>query len=65
MNQDVQENQVIKAIDIVFQRGQKSKFSESFQKSVTKETNIISQYLGIESETQALFWAMLFGMAIQ
>ena len=65
MNQDVKENQVIKAIDIVFQRGHKSKFSESFQKSVTKEAKIISQYLGIESETQALFWAMLFGMGIQ
>ena len=42
MNQDVKENQVITAIDIIFQKGHNSKFSESFQKSVTKEAKIIS-----------------------
>ena len=65
MNTELEGNQVIKAIDIIFQKGHKSKFSESFQSSVSKEAQVICEYLGIESETQSLFWAMLFGMGVQ
>ena len=65
MNSELEGNQVIKAIDIIFQKGHKSKFSESFQNSVSKEAQVICEYLGIESETQSLFWAMLFGMGVQ
>jgi broad-specificity NMP kinase len=65
MNQDVKENQVIKAIDNIFQKGHKSKFSESFQKSVSKEAQVICEYLGINSENQAICFGILFGMSIQ
>ena len=67
MNSELEENPVIKAIDSVFTKGQKSKFSETFQNSVSKEAQVICEYLGIESKekNQALFWAMLFGMGIQ
>lgn len=63
--QDIQQNQVLSAIDTIFQKGHKSKFSESFQKSVTKETEIVKDYLGISEARQAMFWSMLFSMCIQ
>jgi hypothetical protein len=67
MNTELEGNQVIKAIDSVFTKGQKSKFSESFQNSVSKEAQVICEYLGIDlkEKNQAIFWAMLFGMGIQ
>ena len=67
MNTELEGNQVIKAIDTVFTKGQKSKFSESFQNSVSKEAQVICEYLGIDlkEKNQAIFWAMLFGMGIQ
>ncbi len=63
--QDIKENKVLTAVDTIFQKGHKSKLSESFQHSVSTETEIIKDYLGIESERQAMFWSMLFGMTIQ
>jgi len=65
MQQEIKENPVLSAVDIIFTKGQKSKFTESFQQSVSKEAQIICEYLGIDSEAQALCWAMLFGMGIQ
>ena len=65
MQQEIKENPVLSAVDIIFTKGQKSKFTESFQQSVSKEAQVICEYLGIDSEAQALCWAMLFGMGIQ
>ena len=65
MNEDFKENEVIKAIDTIYQRGNKSKFSPHFQQSVAKESKIICEYLGIESTTQSIFWAILFSMSIE
>lgn len=65
MIQDIQGNQVLSAIDTIFQKGHKSKFSESFQKSVAKETEIVKEYLGVSESRQAIFWAQIFSMCIQ
>lgn len=65
MQQEIKENPVLSAVDIIFQRGHKSKFSEQFQKSVSKEAQVICEYLGIDSAQQALCFAMLLGMGVQ
>jgi hypothetical protein len=65
MIQDVKENQVLSAVDVIFQKGHKSKFTESFQQSVSKEAQILCEYLGIDSAQQALCFAMLLGMGVQ
>jgi len=65
MIQDIKENPVLSAIDIVFQKGHKSKFCAQFQKSVLKEAQVIADYLGIESLNQAMTFAMLLGMGVQ
>lgn len=65
MIQDIKENQVLSAVDVIFQKGHKSKFSESFQHSVSKEAQVICEYLGIDSVQQALCFAMLLGMGVQ
>ncbi|MEI7491324.1 MAG: ATP-binding protein [Bacteroidota bacterium] len=65
MSQEIEGNQVIKAIDTIYQKGNKSKFSPHFQQSVAKESKIICEYLGIESTTQSIFWAILFSMSIE
>lgn len=65
MNQKSEENQVIQAIDNIFQKSNKSKFTEQFQKSVSKESQIVGQYLGIESSTQVILWSIIFSMSIQ
>jgi hypothetical protein len=47
MQQEIKENPVLSAVDIIFTKGQKSKFTESFQQSVSKEAQIICEYLGM------------------
>lgn len=63
MGQEI--NEVIKSIDIIFTKGHKSKLSETFQKSVSKESQVVSKYLGIQSEIQSILWSILFSMTIQ
>lgn len=58
-------NEVIKSIDVIFEKGHKSKLSETFFKSVSKESKVVSQYLGIESEIQSTLWSVIFSMTIQ
>lgn len=66
MIQDAKENSVLSAVDKIFQKGHKSKFSETYIQSLKKEAEIVSKYLNIESEPQqSLLWGMLLGMGVQ
>lgn len=65
MIQDIKENPVLSSIDAVFQKCHKCKLSSSITHTISNETQLIKNYLGIESDRQAMFWAMLFGMTIQ
>lgn len=66
MIQDIKENQVLSAIDTIFRKGHKSKFSETYIHSVEKEAEIVAKYLNIESQHQdCLLWGMLLGMGVQ
>lgn len=65
MNQKSEENQVIQAIDTIYRKSNKSQFSDQLQKAVLKESQIVGQYLGIESSTQVILWSIIFSMSIQ
>jgi AAA+ superfamily predicted ATPase len=65
MIQDILENPVLSAVDTIFSKGHRSKFSDTYQKSVLKEAQVICDYLGIDSLNQAMAWGMLFGMGVQ
>jgi len=59
------QNTLLEAIDKIFQKGHKSRYSDSFQRAVLKETEIIKKYLGITEARQANLWAISFGMCVQ
>lgn len=63
MEQEI--NKILKCIDEISEKGLKSKFSEEFQKSVIKQAKIVAEYLGITSERQSIWFAILFSMSLQ
>ncbi len=63
MDQEI--NEVIKCIDLISQKGLKSKFSDQFQKSVSQESQVVCKYLGIQSERQSILWSILLSMSLQ
>ena len=63
MEQEI--NKILKCIDEISEKGLKSKFSEEFQKSVVKQAKIVAEYLGINSERQSIWFAILFSMSLQ
>jgi hypothetical protein len=65
MIQDIKQNQVLSAIDAIFRKGLKSKFTETYIHSVKKEAEIVAKYLNIESEQDSVLWGMLLGMGVQ
>lgn len=67
MLQDIKDNNVLSAINKIFQRGHKSKFADTYVQSLKKEAEIVSTYLNLESEQaeQSLLWGMILGMGVQ
>jgi len=57
-------NLILKSIDTISNKGYKSKFTETYQTSVSKQSQIVSEYLGVESERQSILWSILFSMTI-
>jgi AAA+ superfamily predicted ATPase len=58
-------NKILRCIDEISEKGLKSKFSEEFQKSVSKQSKVVSEYLGITSERQSIWFSILFSMSLQ
>jgi hypothetical protein len=63
MEQEI--NKILKCIDDISEKGLKSKLSEEFQKSVAKQAKVVAEYLGITSERQSIWFAILFSMSLQ
>jgi hypothetical protein len=63
MDQEI--NKILKCIDEISEKGIKSKFSEEFQISVGKQAKVVAEYLGITSERQSIWFAILFSMSLQ
>jgi AAA+ superfamily predicted ATPase len=62
MGQEI--NEVINSIDFIFSKGQKSGLTPKFFEQVSKESKVVSQYLGIESDIQSTLWSVVFSISI-
>jgi AAA+ superfamily predicted ATPase len=58
-------NKILNCIDFISDNGLKSKFSVEFQNSVSKQSKVVSEYLGITSERQSIWFSILFSMSLQ
>lgn len=57
-------NQILVCVDEIAEISHGSKLSEKFFDSVGKQTDVVKQYLGVESSKLAVYWSILLNLTI-
>ncbi|MCK9421834.1 MAG: hypothetical protein M0Q38_04495 [Bacteroidales bacterium] len=64
MDQEKEANQLIENIDLITHKAHRSKFSDTFQKALSRPAQIVAAYLKIKSERQSIIFSILFSLSL-
>jgi len=65
MDEEKETNQLIENIDLITRKAHHSKFSDTFQKAISRPAQAVATYLGITSERQAIWFSILLSLSVQ
>jgi len=64
MDQEKDINPLVESIDLITRKAYKSKFSDTFQKAISRPAQNVASYLGITSERQSIWFSILFSQSM-